>query len=341
MPPGAKFSIDDVRVQLAVAQRTECLLESIVRSRSAADKRIVKSLGRRGARTEIDVLAGLLNSPNVDVRTRAAELIDAQAQGFAREATPGWTTWWSAPETENILVAGLADASAHVRRHLLCAFPVLRFGQLPVVLPILLDRLRDHEHPELRQAALAALPAVGVDRLADPSVLNQIASLAGDGSPEVRSQVYALLTLLGPDAVSALPALVKRATSCDESPELRVQIAHALLAIDPRGDALALISEPDRREAILGASRALGAAGRKFRRRLVARWQSPETPLSPDCHWLNKRQIARQLMRDEKTVARWLKSGKLVVVKTREVGPNQGRTEYLIENREIERLKKP
>jgi HEAT repeat protein len=152
---------------------------------------VTATIGRPGL---LDQVAAMLeHDPAATVRRECAEVLGA---------TPGARTKW--------LLAALRDESPPVREA--AAFALGEHAERGSVSPLLAIAIDDKEDSLAREAAVAALGAIG-DAVAVPALLDLIAS----GPPQVRRRCVAALTVFDDDRIE--PALQRAAT--DRNPMVR------------------------------------------------------------------------------------------------------------------------
>ncbi|MCY2986263.1 MAG: HEAT repeat domain-containing protein, partial [Planctomycetota bacterium] len=244
------------------------------------------------------------------------------------------TRRYSSDETPTLLRGGLSDERLEVQRDLLKAFPRLRFASKDI-LPRLVELL-SAEQPEVREAAIGAIRCLGIDVAS--GACQKIAERLADPTPSLRVAVCRVLSWLGLDAVSSIPALVC-CVAKDENPDVLRSAARALVIIDPDGEHVSLVDKPTERHALIDALRLLGETGRDFRRSLESRWASSDRESPPlHAYWMTQTEIGRQLNVSSKTVARDIAKKKLRVKGQK--GKGTGRL-FLVAQEELDRCKRP
>lgn len=203
----------------------------------------------------LDLLGWLPVETSPAVRRILRPLLGSESARTRAAAVGAWLrTEGSEPEDREVLVAGLRDASASVRREALTAAADVRWerdGTLAAAVAPLLGDADD----ELRALASQAILAIGI---APPEIVGAVRDNLRSPVRPVRLGALRVARLLGPGAASLVPELLDLSQDYDVGPEA-IEALAATDVLDDRVREGLSVAAADQRKLLFAAYAAFGA----------------------------------------------------------------------------------
>lgn len=307
----AKTSLDRLAplVHRGIKDRRAILDRHIVSGRVSLPAHVLAALDSADTKkTDFDHVVDLLDTEDREDRIAVALCIEKLANAW-----DGQSPYIRDKFTRPRLRAALDDKLREVQRHVIRTLAKVHFVIADDALPLLVKKL--HEPiADIQHAALKAIQSYGVD-LASP-VVKEIAVLLESPIERLKIETCRVLATFGDEASDAIPSLLECLQGATDS-KIRTEVAKTLVAIDTDGVELSRQVDGELRRLLIAELRRLGPPARSFRRGLEKAWAACEDAPDDGMPGYTKEELGTLFGRDRRTIDRWIKSGRLPVVRRR------------------------